>query len=196
MHHTYIKAGEKTMEETSYIDIKGIHCAACTTRIEKAVSKIDGVSNISVNLTTEKGLVSFNKNRTSIADIIHKINNIGFEAEKVSKNHIQSHEEKRREIQVLQWEFILSALLTVPLAWSMFAHFNWSSSLYIPMLFTNPFFQLAITIPIQFFIGYQFYDRAWKALKNGSANMDVLVVLSTSAAFFTVIFSLSAHSIP
>lgn len=172
------------MEETSYIDIKGIHCAACTTRIEKAVSKIDGVTNISVNLTTEKGLVSFNKNRTSITDIINKINNIGFEAEKVSNNQIQSPEEKLKEIQILQWEFILSALLTVPLAWSMFAHFNWSSSLYIPTLFTNPFFQLAITIPIQFFIGYQFYDRAWKALINGSANMDVLVVLSTSAAFF------------
>ncbi len=172
------------MEETSYLAIKGIHCAACTTRIEKVVSKIDGVTNINVNLATEKGRVTFNKNRTSISAIINKINKIGFEAEKVSKNHNESHDEKRRDITVLQWEFIFSALLTIPLAWSMFAHFNWASFLYIPALFTNPFFQLALTIPIQFFIGFQFYERAWKALINRSTNMDVLVVLSTSAAFF------------
>src|SRR5699024_11196431 len=72
----------------------------------------------------------------------------------------------------------------IPLAWSMFAHFNWSSFMYIPALFLHPFFQLIITIPIQFVIGFEFYERAWQALKSGSANMDVLVVLSTSAAFF------------
>src|SRR5699024_6594653 len=55
---------------------------------------------------------------------------------------------------------------------------------YIPDIFKNPFFQFIITIPIQFVLGFQFYERAWYAVKNGSTNMDVLVVLSTSAAFF------------
>lgn len=54
----------------------------------------------------------------------------------------------------------------------------------MPDLFLNPWFQLAITTPIQFFIGLQFYQGAWNALKGGSANMDVLVVLSTSTAYF------------
>lgn len=172
------------MDETNDLDIRGMHCAACAARIEKAVSKIEGVTNINVNLTTEKGRVTFNKNRTSISDIIQKINKIGFKAERIFKNHPRPDDEKRKEMNVLGWKFMISALLTVPLAWSMFAHLDWFSFIYIPVLFTNPFFQLAITLPIQFIIGFGFYERAWKALKNGSTNMDVLVVLSTSAAFF------------
>src|SRR5699024_2306362 len=123
-------------------------------------------------------------NRTSISDIFNKINKIGFEAKKAFKNNTKSNSEKRKEMNALRWSFIFSALFTVPLAWSMFAHFNWASFMYIPVLFTNPLFQLVLAIPIQFIIGFQFYERAWKSLKSGSANMDVLVVLSTSAAFF------------
>ncbi|GAB4074556.1 heavy metal translocating P-type ATPase [Barrientosiimonas marina] len=172
------------MEETNYLVISGMHCAACSARIEKVVSKIDGVAEINVNLTTEKGRVTLNTNQTSMAAIISKINKIGFEAKEIDKRDNQSNHQKQKEIKILQWKFIVSALLTFPLAWAMFAHFNWASSMYVPTLLTNPFFQLAITIPIQFIIGFPFYERAWKAIKGGSANMDVLVVLSTSAAFF------------
>ncbi|MEH7523592.1 heavy metal translocating P-type ATPase [Bacillus sp. JJ1503] len=171
------------MIETAHIEVKGMHCAACTTRIEKSVSKIDGVTDISVNLTTEKGRVSFEKNRTSVSDIIQKINKIGFEAKEVSQNR-SSEQNKNIEIRRLQWKFVFSALLTLPMAWAMFAHFHWASFIKVPDLFIHPLFQFAITIPIQFFIGAEFYERAWKALRNRSANMDVLVVLSTSAAFF------------
>lgn len=166
------------------LDIGGMHCAACATRIEKAVSKIEGVTEIHVNLTTEKGRVTFNNNQTNLSDIINKINKIGFEAHKVLKGNTLSSRDKAKEVSVLRWKFIVSALLTIPLAWSMLAHFIWASFIYIPELFTNPWFQLVITIPIQFIIGFQFYVGAWHALKSRSANMDVLVVLSTSAAFF------------
>ncbi|ASK64052.1 copper-translocating P-type ATPase [Virgibacillus phasianinus] len=172
------------MDETTYLDVKGMHCAACATRIEKAVSKLDGVTEINVNLATEKGRVTFNKNRTTLSDIINRINKIGFEAKKVIQNTAQSESEKRKEITVLKWNFIVSALLTFPLAWAMFAHFHFISFIKVPALFTYPLFQFALTIPIQFIIGFQFYERAWRALRSGSANMDVLVVLSTSAAFF------------
>ncbi|MBY0121297.1 cation-translocating P-type ATPase [Bacillus sp. S/N-304-OC-R1] len=171
------------MIETAHIEVKGMHCAACTTRIEKSVSKIDGVTDIMVNLTTEKGRVSYEKNRTSVSEIIQRINKIGFEAKEISKNNL-SDRNKYKEIRRLQWKFILSALLTLPMAWAMFAHFHWASFVRVPELFVHPLFQFALTIPIQFFIGAEFYDRAWKAIRNRSANMDVLVVLSTSAAFF------------
>ncbi|WP_099157848.1 heavy metal translocating P-type ATPase [Virgibacillus ndiopensis] len=172
------------MQETSYLNVKGMYCAACASRIEKVVSRIDGVHEINVNLTTEKGRVSFNKNRTSISDIINKINKIGYEAKIIIQDNTQSELDKHKAIRILHWKFILSALFTFPLAWAMFAHFKWASFIKVPELFTHPLFQLALTIPIQFIIGFQFYERAWKALKSGSANMDVLVVLSTSAAFF------------
>lgn len=172
------------MDVTYYLAIKGMHCAACAVRIEKAVAKIDGVTDVNINLTTEKGRVTFQEERTSLSEVINRIKKIGFDANEIRNERTQTDQEKRKDIKVLQWEFLLSAILTFPLAWAMFAHFEWSTQIYIPELFLNPWFQLGITIPIQFIIGFQFYERAWKAFKNGSANMDVLVVLSTSAAFF------------
>lgn len=172
------------MKETNHLEIRGMHCAACAARIEKAVSKIDGVEEIHVNLTTEKGRVTFSNVKTNINEIIKKIHTIGFDAEIDRKNNLQSEMEKHRAITVLKWQFFVSALLTFPLAWAMFSHFRWASFITVPEVFIHPLFQFAITIPIQFIIGYQFYERAWKSLKSGSANMDVLVVLSTSAAFF------------
>ncbi len=172
------------MKETSHLEISGMHCAACATRIEKVVSKIEGVEEIHVNLTTEKGRVTFTNTLTNINEIINRINKIGFEAKIDRKNSLQSEMEKRRELSLLKWKFYISAVLTIPLAWAMFSHFKWASFIKVPEIFINPLFQFAITIPIQFIIGFQFYERAWKSLKSGSANMDVLVVLSTSAAFF------------
>ncbi|MEK5441189.1 heavy metal translocating P-type ATPase [Fredinandcohnia sp. FSL W7-1320] len=172
------------MKETNHLEISGMHCAACATRIEKVVSKIEGVEEVHVNLTTEKGRVTFTNTLTNINEIINRINKIGFEAKIDRKSNLQSEIEKRRDITILKWKFFVSALLTFPLAWAMFSHFKWASFVKVPEVFINPLFQFAITIPIQFIIGFQFYERAWKSLKSGSANMDVLVVLSTSAAFF------------
>lgn len=178
------ESGGKAMMETAHIEVKGMHCAACSSRIEKSVSKIDGVKNVNINLTTEKGYVSFEKNRTDLSEIIEKINKIGFEAKEIIMNSSSPSEYSYTEIKRLQWKFIFSALLTIPMAWAMFAHFQWASFIPVPALFIHPLFQFALTIPIQFFIGAEFYARAWSALRNRSANMDVLVVLSTSAAFF------------
>ncbi|WP_102346043.1 heavy metal translocating P-type ATPase [Bacillus sp. Marseille-P3661] len=172
------------MKETNHLEISGMHCAACATRIEKVVSKIEGVEEVHVNLTTEKGRVIFNNTLTNINEIINKINKIGFDAKIDRKNNIQTEMKKRSEITILKWKFFISALLTFPLAWAMFSHFKWASFIKVPEVFINPLFQFALTLPIQFIIGLQFYERAWKSLKSGSANMDVLVVLSTSAAFF------------
>ena len=172
------------MQKTNNIEIKGMYCAACASRIEKAVSKMDGVSKIHVNLSTEKGRVTFDNRRTSITDIIQKINRIGYHAKIDRQNYDLSERDKQREIKKLQLNFWLSAILTLPLAWAMFDHFSLTSMIYVPELFTHALFQFAITLPIQFIIGFPFYERAWNALRNRSANMDVLVVLSTSAAFF------------
>ncbi|MEI3605758.1 cation-translocating P-type ATPase [Pseudogracilibacillus sp. SE30717A] len=169
------------INETAKLDVEGMYCSACVARIEKVVSKLDGVKEVSINLATETGRVTFNKKKTSIETILDRIKQIGFEASVVATDKTLDRD---KEINRLTWHFILSAFLTLPLAWAMFSHFMWSEWLYIPSIFMNPFFQFIITLPIQFVIGYQFYERAWKAVKNGSMNMDVLVVLSTSAAFF------------
>lgn len=174
----------KMKVETNDFDIRGMHCAACVSRIEKVVTNTEGVIDINVNLATEKGRVTYHNERTNIETIFHNINKIGFEAIQVTPNTPTNTKRKQKDLQLLKWKFIISALLTFPLAWAMLTHFSWMESIYIPSLFLQPFFQLALAIPIQFIIGFSFYENAWKALINGSANMDVLVVMSTSAAFF------------
>lgn len=74
------------MNETTYLEVKGMHCPDCPPKVEKAVLEIDGVTEISVNLASEKGRVTFNRNLTGIPDIINKIQDIGFEAKKVQNN--------------------------------------------------------------------------------------------------------------
>ncbi|MFD1039385.1 heavy-metal-associated domain-containing protein [Virgibacillus byunsanensis] len=74
------------MNEIVYLDVKGMHCPDCPTKIEREISKMDGVTQIKVNLETENGCVTLNSNLTDISDIINKINKMGFEAKNVQSN--------------------------------------------------------------------------------------------------------------
>ncbi|WP_312116284.1 heavy metal translocating P-type ATPase [Brevibacillus reuszeri] len=164
------------MTTVQFYQVTGMTCAACANRIEKRLMKAEGVIQVQVNLTTNKARVAFDGTQINDQEIIDKIERLGFQA---SLNVEEPHTEKT----VLLQRFILSAILTLPLLWAMAAHFSFTSFIWVPDLFLNPFFQLALALPIQLFIGQSFYIGAWNALRNRTANMDVLVVLSTSAAF-------------
>src|SRR5690606_12761862 len=82
-----------------------------------------------------------------------------------------------KEIRGQKRRLLLSAVLSLPLLWSMAGHFAFTEWMYVPALFMNPWFQLALAAPVQFYVGRSFYVGAYKALRNGSANMDVLVAL-------------------
>lgn len=156
--------------------VTGMTCAACANRIEKRLRKVQGVQEVHVNLTTNKARVAFDPAQTNDQEIMTKIEQLGFSA---SLKQAELQEEKK----LLLRRFIFSAILTIPLLWAMAAHFSVLSFIWVPSLFLLPLFQFALTLPIQLFIGQSFYIGAWNALKNRSANMDVLVVLSTSTAF-------------
>src|SRR5690625_5470869 len=80
--------------------------------------------------------------------------------------------------------FVFSLILTLSLLWTMVAHFEFLSFIYMPYILMNPWLQLALATPVQFIVGAQFYKGAFNSLRNKSANMDVLVALGTSAAYF------------
>ncbi|MCS0672005.1 heavy metal translocating P-type ATPase [Cytobacillus firmus] len=189
---TSIEAFEKKIEDLGYsvvsekaeFELLGMTCAACSGRIEKGLNKLPGVKQAVVNLALETGTVEYNPEQISIQDMIKKVENLGYQAKvKMDKDQdIEGYREK--EIEKQKGKFIFSLILSIPLFWSMVGHFEFTSFIYVPAMFMNPWVQLALAAPIQFFIGKQFYVGAYKALKNKSANMDVLVVLGTSAAFF------------
>ena len=118
----------------------------------------------------------------------YNIDKIGYGA--VVKDGASSTQDdpRTKENQKKTRIFIISGILSLPLLWTMFAHFSFTSWMYVPDVFMNPYFQWALATPVQFWIGWTFYKGAYAALRNGSANMDVLVVLGTSAAYFYSVF--------
>lgn len=186
-------------EQTS-LQISGMTCAACAARIEKGLNKLPGVSNASVNLALETAHVEFNKADVSVDQMIHKVSQLGYGAQlKADKNTAGDH--KRKEIASQKRKLLISALLSLPLLWAMVSHFSVTSWIYLPEFLMNPWVQLVLATPVQLIIGRQFYIGAYKALRNGSANMDVLVALGTSAAYFyslylTLAWSGEMHHIP
>src|SRR5690606_17537786 len=179
--------GYGVVKQKAEFDITGMTCAACATRIEKGLNKMDGVATANVNLALEKATIEFNPSELTIADIIAKVEKLGYGAHQKQENKEQiDHREKAIKDQ--QRKFIISALLSLPLLWTMLGHFSFTSFLYVPDFLMNPWIQMILAAPVQFIIGKQFYVGAYKALRNGSANMDVLVAMGTSAAYFYSVY--------
>lgn len=177
------KLGYGTAKETVDLQLIGMYCAACATKIEKVVSKMPGVNQANVNFALETARVEFNPAEVSLSDIQQRVEKLGYQA--VSKQETLDQEGHRKEaITKQKRKLLLSAILSLPLLWAMVSHFSFTSWIWMPDLFMNPWFQLILATPVQFFIGKQFYVGAYKALRNKSANMDVLVALGTSAAYF------------
>ncbi|PYF08246.1 heavy metal translocating P-type ATPase [Ureibacillus chungkukjangi] len=176
--------------------ITGMTCAACATRIEKGLNKMEGVTLANVNLALENAVVEFNPHQVSMSDIISRVEKLGYGAH-FKENEQNGLDYREEAIRKQQRKFIISAILSLPLLWTMVGHFSFTSFLYVPDILMNPWVQMALATPVQFIIGWQFYVRAFKALRDQSANMDVLVVMGTSAAYFysvyQTIITIGAH---
>lgn len=182
---TATEATEPTEQTT--LQITGMTCAACATRIEKGLAKLPGVTNAAVNLALETARVEYAPGAVTIRDMMTKVEKLGYGA--AVKDEAPSRDElRRKELREQCWKLAVSALLSLPLLWSMAGHVGWLSWLWLPDWLMSPWLQLAFAAPVQFAIGATFYVGAYKALRNRSANMDVLVALGTSAAFFYSLF--------
>ncbi len=175
--------GYDTLKESADFDITGMTCAACSARIEKVLGRMPGIAGVNVNLALETAHVEYTPGNISTADIMEKVSSIGYKAS-LKQDRKETADQRGQEIIRKRNKWMISAVLSFPLLWAMAGHFAFTSWIPAPELLMNPWFQLALATPVQFIIGWQFYVSAYKALKNGSANMDVLVVLGTSAAYF------------
>ncbi|MCK1998346.1 heavy metal translocating P-type ATPase [Psychrobacillus psychrodurans] len=179
--------GYGVAKENKEFAITGMTCAACATRIEKGLNKLEGVSFANVNLALENATIEYNPSQINVSDIIARVEKLGYGA--INKEDEKEAIDYREQvIQKQKKKFIISAILSLPLLWSMVGHFSFTSFIYMPDFLMNPWVQMALATPVQFVIGKQFYVSAYKALRNGSANMDVLVVMGTSAAYFYSVY--------
>ncbi len=163
--------------------ISGMSCAACSARVERALSGLDGVLKANVNLAMERGTVEYNPAQLSLAEIKRTVADAGYRAEEVVGGLVGDREklERERETRRQMILLVMSAVLSLPMLTMMFG--EWFN-IALPHILHDKVFQFALATPVQFIAGYQFYLGAYKALRHGSANMDVLVAMGTSAAYF------------
>jgi len=166
------------------LEIKGMTCAACSARIERKLAKTAGITEINVNLATEKARIVFDESELSQNSIIEKINAMGYSA----ALPVATKSGETVDISSdnsLGKRLVWSAVFSFPLLLSMVGMFT---SWHIAILH-NPWLQLALATPVQFVIGWPFYRHAWLNIKAQSPGMDVLVALGTSAAYFFSIYN-------
>ena len=187
-----------TIEKTGYdvptvkktLMIEGMTCAACSTRVEKMLNKVDGVTKANVNLSTNKALVEFPSGAVEVDTLIKAVEKAGYKAELEIERDVDREKELReKEIKSLKTSFIISAILSIPLFSAMFFHM---AGVHNPLsnLLNNGWFQLILATPVQFIIGARFYKGAYNSLRGGGANMDVLIAMGTSAAYFYSVYNL------
>ncbi|RAR51191.1 Cu+-exporting ATPase [Paraburkholderia unamae] len=179
--------------ETASLAIGGMTCASCANRVEKALARVPGVAGVSVNLATEQATVNLRAPLTGALQdqLVAAVKKAGYEATPLAaeedaaapaKNAAAGNEARR------EWHAVLiSAVLTAPLVLPMFGHwlgFDW--------MLPAPA-QLALAAVVQFVFGARFYRAAWKAVRAGAGNMDLLVALGTSAAFGVSVYAMLAH---
>lgn len=171
---------------TIQVGIAGMTCSACSTRIEKVLNKMDGVE-ATVNLASETASIEYYPESIRPREIMERIEKLGYQAKaRVSETEKQTFKEK--ELSRKKMQLIISILLTLPLFYTMLGHLPFVTDHQLLTLFMNPWVQFAFSTPVQFYIGAQFYKGAYAALRNKSANMDVLVALGTSSAYFYSIY--------
>jgi len=190
IHEKVNEAGQVNLK------ISGMTCAACSARIEKKLNTLEGVKLANVNLTTEKATISFDPERIKVRDMIDAIKALGYSADKIEDiSRDQEKEQKETEIRNMRFALLASALLSLPLVTAMVLSLFQIHSPALAILH-NQYFQLAAATPVQFIIGARFYKQSYYALRSGSANMDVLIAMGTSAAYFFSLYNVFFENVP
>lgn len=155
--------------------VKGMHCASCVGVIEKALSRVEGVTSANVNIATETASVVYDTSRVSDEKLASAVAAVGYQL-----LASEQKEEKLKDFKDLKSKVIFSLSLGALIVWGSFPGLMEFS----PSFLQNPPVQLLLAIPVQFWAGLGFYKATLPALRHRTANMDTLIAIGTSAAFF------------
>ncbi len=187
-----VPAGQtQLLPERCDLTITGMHCASCVGRVEKAIQRVPGVHDVTVNLLAERAAVTFDRNQTRPEDVITAVNEAGYNASMAHLDHFEPTSDTAptllthhsTEAQELRRRFLIALALTIPvlvmgmgphlglfpMRWTMQSWWNWA--------------QLILTTPVLFWAGSGFFRGAWAALKQRASDMNTLIVVGTFAAY-------------
>ncbi len=191
------KAGYQIPTATLELPLVGMTCANCANTIERSLNKVDGVIEAAVNFASERATVSYAPGTTDRSVLIAAVRKDGYDVvETDSEEELEDAEAAAREAEIQhQWRrLIVGVIFSVPLIiLTMGRDFGliggWAHAPWVNWLF------LILATPVQFWVGWDYYTGAYKALRNGSANMDVLVAMGTTVAYVYSAVVLVATSI-
>ena len=175
--------------------VKGMHCAGCVAKVERALRGVDGVDEANVNLATERATVWVHPGSASLPAMRQAVEGVGYTVPVETMRTVESDQSDRAaraaEDRRLRLKVCVGAALSLPvLIGSMHEVFSWT-----PAWLANPWLLWALTTPVQFWVGWQFHAGFIRELRHRSAGMDTLVSLGTNAAyFFSVAVTLWPHA--
>ncbi len=180
------RAGYQIPTATMELPITGMTCANCANTVERALKKVEGVVEATVNFASEKATVTYVPGAVGSAELVAAVRRAGYDVvETAEGEEMEDAEAAARDAEIRhQWQrFIIGAVFSLPLLLLSMGRDlgllgEWAHAPWVNWLF------LALATPVQFYVGWDYYTGAYKALRNGSANMDVLVAMGTSVAYF------------
>ncbi|XP_077984572.1 copper-transporting ATPase 2-like [Glandiceps talaboti] len=186
-----MKSAESEESEIT-LTVRGMTCSACVHTIERNLAKQDGVTYVSVALATSTARIKYEANNIGPRDIINHIEDMGFDASVPSDNPQNKTASLDYHAEIRKWRtsFLISLTFCIPtMAVTLFFYFYHRASsenrcCVLPGLSLQNILLFLLCTPVQIFGGRHFYVGAYKALKNKSANMDVLIAMATSIAYF------------
>ncbi|MYE11420.1 MAG: copper-translocating P-type ATPase [Gammaproteobacteria bacterium] len=172
------RAGFAVGQETLSFAVEGMTCAACVGRVEKALRNVPGVFDANVNLAIERAHVTFAHRCADAEKLADAVAKAGYRALMLEPEEGSRQAREQAQLDRERRVLILSAALTLPMVIGMTLDVLGYEDLHV-----MPSLEVALATPIQFLIGLRFYRGALNALRGGTANMDVLVALGTTAAY-------------
>jgi len=180
--------------ETVSFPVEGMTCASCVNRITRFLNKVEGVEEANVNLASESATVRYDATALTVADLVAAVDAAGYVArvEQVSSADHEldvaeaaeakagRDEAAARHAADLRRRLTVSTVLTIPLIIGLA---RMTIAPFLPEIFVNPWFQLALATPVQFWAGSIFYAGAIKAIRHKATDMNTLIAVGTSAAY-------------
>ncbi|HLG22531.1 MAG TPA: heavy metal translocating P-type ATPase, partial [Candidatus Manganitrophaceae bacterium] len=187
------KAGYDIVAAQAVIPISGMSCASCVAKIEGALRSLKGVTRASVNLATGKATVAYLPSLTGVEKMKRAIAESGYQPMESARSEETSTVERSGVDLALRRRLIGSLILTLPIFGIMYADLFGPARLIDPHSRLSLILQFALATPVQFWAGRPFYRGAWATLKHRSADMNTLIAVGTSAAYF---YSVAAAFFP
>ncbi|MEK7518657.1 MAG: heavy metal translocating P-type ATPase, partial [Patescibacteria group bacterium] len=168
------------------LSLRGMHCASCSQLIELALRKTKGVASASVNVATERAHVEYDESEVDVATLEAAVQKIGYGAKELKAGGADAErDERNKDMAATKRKFLVALALSIPVV-------ILSMGMYlVPAIEEIPgraWLQFALTTPVMFWCGWQFFTGFWGALRARTANMDSLIAIGTGAAYLYSLF--------